>query len=159
MLAHNAANNNMCPATPISLQGRFGRVDLAAAYILRAVRFGLRADVLWAQALYETGRFRHGGEVQPEWNNFCGLRLPDGSGYYRYASGIEGVKAHVAHLAVHALPDCPEKYRDTCRSDPKHPIAHWHDMNIVEDLETAKRAWCPSLGYAVSIMLVWNEGL
>jgi hypothetical protein len=143
---------------PISIQ------NLADWYIKWAARFNLDVRVLWAQALYETGGFRYGGDVKAEWFNLCGLRLPDGSGYYHFSCAIDGVTAHVAHLAVHALPNCPNNWLNACLSDPKHPLRnkqpyHWHDMTVVGDLEKGDKAWCPSAGYAEAICRVWNRGI
>lgn len=131
-------------------------LDIANAYLIWAARFGLRADVLWAQMLYETGGLRFGGEVRPEQYNFCGLRLKDGSGYYSFPTPEAGVLAHVAHLAVHVLPDCPRGWRAECLSDPKHPEGHWQDMRVLYDLETAERAWCSTHGYAAAVCRCWN---
>lgn len=131
---------------------------IAEAYLLWAARFGLDARVLWAQALYETGGFRFGGEVAPAAWNFCGLRFPYGSGYYSFSTPTEGVIAHVGHLSAHVLPQCPEQWRAQCVSDPKHPGEHWHDMRVVYDLETARMAWCSTSGYAAAIVRTWNDG-
>ena len=133
--------------------------DIAACYIWWAGRFGLRADVLWAQALLETNGFRFGGQITFRQFNFCGLRKPDGGGFYSLDTPAGGVLAHVAHLAVHALPRCPNGYTAECMTDPKHPAGHWNDMVVVEDLETADLAWCPSPGYAADIVRVWNRGV
>jgi hypothetical protein len=142
---------------PDALYPRASVELLANTYQAWASRFGLRADVLWAQMLYETGGLRFGGDVQPYQHNLCGLRLPDGSGYYSFPNLQAGAIAHIAHLAVHALPDCPDEWRQWCLTDPKHPAAHWHDMAAVGDLERGERAWCPTPGYAAAVVKAWER--
>lgn len=132
---------------------------MAEGYLLWAARFGLDARVLWAQMLLETNGLRFGGEVAPALWNFCGLRRSDGDGYYSFSTPLDGVIAHVAHLAVHALPACPPKWINYCVSDPKHPAKHWNDVRVVGDLGKGPTAWCPTAGYASAICRAWNEGV
>lgn len=133
--------------------------SMAQAYLLWAGRFGLDARVLWAQMLLETNGLRFGGEVAPALWNFCGLRRPDGDGYYSFPTPLDGAIAHVAHMAVHALPACPPEWINYCVSDPKHPAKHWNDVRVVGDLEKGPTAWCPTAGYSGRICRVWNEGV
>ena len=72
---------------------------------------GVRAEVVFAQAMNETGWFGFGGQVKPEQCNFCGLGATDGGpagadfGSYG-ADGVRmGLRAQVQHLKAYASTD------------------------------------------------------
>jgi hypothetical protein len=118
--------------------------------------FGLRVDVLWAQALLETNGFRYGGKVVPEAHNYCGLREKDGSGFYTFSGPLYGVRAHVAHLAMHVFPDHVNGFCNI-QSDPKHG-EHFRDKSRVGDLGKGPYAWADNPNYGANICRVWNIG-
>lgn len=64
---------------------------------------GIRADVLIAQAIHETGYFQYGGVVKPEDNNFAGIGAT-GNGDERntFSSVRIGIRAQVQHLKAYA---------------------------------------------------------
>lgn len=145
---------------PANAKYRPGSIKIIAeGYLLWAARFVLDARVLWAQALLETNGFRFGGKVDAAQFNFCGLRRANGAGFYSFPTMLDGIIAHVAHLAAHVLPECPQEWTAKCLSDPKHPDGHWNDMSLLGDLESSANAWCPTAGYASAICRVWNEGV
>ena len=74
-------------------------VDL---YYQEASREGLRWDIVFCQALLETGFFRFGGTVVPAQNNFCGLGTTSATvqGAW-FPTPRDGVRAHVQHLMAY----------------------------------------------------------
>lgn len=93
-------------------------VDL---YYQEASREGLRWDVVFCQALLETGFFRFGGTVVPEQNNFCGLGTTSASvrGAY-FATPRDGVRAHVQHLMAYTTERLPQ----TSVIDPRYYLVY-----------------------------------
>jgi len=78
---------------------------LADYYVLYGDRFGIRADIAWAQMIRETGWGGYGGLVSPEQNNMAGIGatgpgVPGNS----FATAELGVIAQYAHLAWYVFP-------------------------------------------------------
>lgn len=80
-------------------------VDL---YYQEASREGLRWDIVFCQALLETGFFRFGGTVVPAQNNFCGLGTTSATvqGAW-FPTPKDGVRAHVQHLMAYTTDRLP----------------------------------------------------
>jgi len=93
-------------------------VDL---YYQEASREGLRWDVVFCQALLETGFFHFGGTVVPEQNNFCGLGTTSATerGAY-FATPRDGVRAHVQHLMAYTTDRLPQ----TPVIDPRYYLVY-----------------------------------
>ena len=77
---------------------------LAKMYVLLGRRFGIRADMAWAQMVHETGFGEYRGDVQPEQNNMAGIGATGGVPGYFFATAELGVIAHYAHLAWYVYP-------------------------------------------------------
>lgn len=97
---------------------------------------GIRPDVMFAQAIHETGHFRYGGDVVPLQNNYCGLGTTGGGvkGAWFPTAQI-GVRAQVQHLLVYTSTKAPEhaivdpRY-DLVKRSPKFGQARtWTDLN------------------------------
>ena len=125
-----------------------------AVYIYAiAEAFGLRAEVVLAQQIHETGWYKYPGtdpvySPDASYNNFCGLKTTDTKATARFGTPLEGVIAQVVHLAWYCYPD---HTNDLCSSefDPRHfgPL-HRNTVNTVEDLGGK---WAPSLLYGQKI--------
>jgi hypothetical protein len=77
---------------------------LARYYVAYADRFGIRADVAWAQMVHETGYGRYGGDVKPEQNNMAGIGATGGVPGNSWTTAELGVAAHYVHLAWYVYP-------------------------------------------------------
>ena len=67
---------------------------------------GVRADVLFAQVMLETGGLKFGGDVQPSQCNFGGLgAVGGGAAGETYADVRTGLRAQVQHLKAYASTD------------------------------------------------------
>ena len=82
--------------------------EIVDLYYQEAGREGLRWDIVFCQALLETGFFRFGGTVVPEQNNFCGLGTTSATvrGAY-FPPPRDGVRAHVQHLMAYTTDRLP----------------------------------------------------
>lgn len=82
--------------------------EIVDLYYQEAGREGLRWDIVFCQALLETGLFRFGGTVVPEQNNFCGLGTTSATvrGAY-FPTPRDGVRAHVQHLMAYTTDRLP----------------------------------------------------
>jgi|GEM_PF-1304965 len=135
---------------------------LAKLYVVYGKRFGIRADMAWAQMIHETGYGQYGGVVLPEQNNMAGIGatgpgVPGNS----FATAELGVIAQYAHLAWYIYPDhmsdpyCvkveqPADSPITTPGDPRHFVQddgspHKANVRTVYDL-SAKWAVGPDYG-------------
>ena len=124
---------------------------LAKLYVKYGERFGIRADMAWAQMIHETGYGQYGGLVVPTQNNFAGIGatgpgVPGNS----FATAELGVIAQYAHLAWYVYPDhlsdpyCvlvaqPANGPITIPGDPRHFVQpdgspHKGNVRMVYDL-------------------------
>lgn len=131
---------------------RYQVIDLARLYLSWGARFGIRADVAWAQMLLETDSLRYTGQVRRTQLNFCGLKNRDATGFASFPTLERGVIAHLAHLAAYAF---PQHVRRECSPefDPRHPDPHWNWAATVGDLSGK---WAPTEDYAVNLTRRWN---
>ncbi len=79
--------------------------DLAKLYASYGRRFGIRADLAWAQMIHETGFLGYGGDVEPGQFNYAGIGATGGVPGNSFATPELGVVAHYAHLAWYVYPD------------------------------------------------------
>ena len=94
--------------------------DIARIYVEWGYRFGIRADVAFAQMLLETNYLRYGGDVHPGQNNFAGIGATGGGNPGNsFATAELGVIAQYAHLAWYCYPDHQNQYCNTTY-DPRH---------------------------------------
>ena len=82
--------------------------EIVDLYCQEAGREGLRWDIVFCQALLETGFFRFGGTVVPQQNNFCGLGTTSATvqGAW-FPTPRDGVRAHVQHLMAYTTDRLP----------------------------------------------------
>ena len=79
--------------------------DLAKMYVLLGRRFGIRADMAWAQMVHETNFGEYTGEVGALQNNMAGIGATGGVPGYFFATAELGVIAQYTHLAWYVYPD------------------------------------------------------
>ncbi len=79
--------------------------ELAKLYVNYGKRFGIRADMAWAQMIHETGYGQFGGDVLPEQNNMAGIGATGGIPGHSFATAELGVIAQYVHLAWYLYPD------------------------------------------------------
>ncbi|MBE3066003.1 MAG: glucosaminidase domain-containing protein, partial [Chloroflexi bacterium] len=155
--------------SPAQLEAELSRLNpghihpgIAQLYVDWGYRFGIRADVAFAQMLHETNYLRYGGDVHPSQNNFAGIGATGGGNPGNsFASAEAGVIAHYAHLAWYVFPDHVNGY---CNStwDPRHfGTGHRNTVHRIRDLGGQ---WAvPGTGYGDALARIatneWNYNL
>jgi hypothetical protein len=92
---------------------------LAEYYVTYCGEAGLRADLLWAQMIKETGYGMYGGDVALEQNNYAGIGATGGHEPGAWFSTAEaGVMAHVAHMVAYVYTSSPVSWADA-NTDPR----------------------------------------
>jgi hypothetical protein len=145
------------PVTPAQMEAALsarnpGHIhpNIAQLYVEWGYRFGIRADVAFAQMMHETNSLKYGGDVQPSQNNFAGIGATGGGNPGNsFASAELGVIAHYAHLAWYIFPYHVNGY---CNSgyDPRHfGSSHKNTVRTIRDLGGQ---WAvPGTGYGDAI--------
>ncbi len=118
---------------------------------------GVRADVVAAQSMLETGWLKFGGIVLPEQYNFAGLGALDGNATGNCASFRtirEGLRAQVQHLKAYATSaDVP--LNNTC-VDPRFHLVRRGAAPVVEWLGIHENpqgvGWASAYNYGVNIV-------
>ncbi|MHB9150968.1 MAG: S-layer homology domain-containing protein [Thermoleophilia bacterium] len=141
--------------------------ELAKTYVLLGRRFGIRADMAWAQMVHETGFGEYQGDVRPEQNNMAGIGATGGGvpGNF-FATAELGVIAQYAHLAWYIYPDHLEDLYcrkvadyDPASTDPNVPgdprhfvvggLVHRGNVRVVHDLSGK---WAPGAEYGAGVL-------
>jgi hypothetical protein len=125
-------------------------ITLADYYLRYAAEVGLRADVLWAQMLHETGFGDYGGSVSPQQNNFAGIGATGGGvAGYSFPTAEDGVKAHVAHMVAYVFVDDPASWTNAL-VDPRYNAVNPRGVaRVLSDLDG--RWAVPGIGYGATI--------
>ena len=90
------------PAATLKKGGAATIEDYAKIVVQEANNEGVRAEIVFAQAMFETGNLRYGGLVKANQYNYCGLKNSNGSAFQSFSSVRQGVRAHVQHLKAYA---------------------------------------------------------
>lgn len=110
---------------------------------------GVRADVMFAQAMLETGNLQFGGQVAADSCNFCGLKTGDGTGFATFDDVYTGLLAQAQHLKAYASNDA----LSTELVDPRFGLVTRGSATTVEALQGK---WTPDDGYATSVLRILN---
>jgi len=113
--------------------------ELTRLYVEEGIRYNVRGDVAFAQAILETGWFSYpdNGQVRPSDNNFAGIGACNScSTGYNFPSARAGVRAHIQHLRNYAdstsrswnIPD-PPLLRGFDTFFLKGRAPNWEDLN------------------------------
>ncbi len=143
---------------------------LAKLYVVYGKRFGIRADMAWAQMIHETGYGQYGGDVAPEQNNMAGIGATGGIPGNSFATAELGVIAQYIHLAWYIYPEhmsdpyCilvsqPADGPITTPGDPRHFVqadgaAHKGNVRTVYELSGK---WAPGANYGSAIQSIANR--
>ena len=126
--------------------------DFCALCIEEATEEGVRPEVLFAQAMHETGWLGFGGQVSPDQCNFGGLGALTSGGEGEYFADVRtGLRAQVQHLVAYATTNEPVHEI----VDPRFELVSRGVAPSVYDLN-GRWAW-PGDGYGEAIMqIVWD---
>lgn len=147
-------------------QGRTGEkftvplAELAKSYVLLGRRFGIRADMAWAQMVHETGFGEYQGDVKPPQNNMAGIGATGGGvPGNSFGTAELGVIAHYAHLAWYIYPThlddpyCASSLDPAVPGDPRHFVingqVHRGNVRTVGQLSGK---WAPGTEYGAHVL-------
>ena len=112
---------------------------------------GVRADVLFAQSMLETGWLKFGGAVRAEQCNFGGIgALDGGASGSTFADVRTGLRAQAQHLKAYAS---AEGLNQEC-VDPRFKYVSRGCAPYVEDLSGR---WASDVNYGSSIVAIINK--
>jgi hypothetical protein len=125
-------------------------LTLAGYYVRYAAEVGLRADVLWAQMLHETGFGRYGGSVVPGQNNYAGIGATGGGvAGSSFPTAEDGVKAQIAHMVAYVFTQDVASWTNAT-VDPRYDAIKIR--GVVKVLSDLDGRWAvPGDGYGAAI--------
>ncbi len=132
-------------------------IDIAPLYWEYGEKIGIRPEVLYAQAAYETGFGSFSGLVPSEYNNWAGIKIGSSSGdepedYEQFDTPAEGARAHFNHIAAYVgldpLGEPHDRYYVIVR-------ASW--AGTIETVEELSGIWAPSSTYHQRIVEMLAE--
>jgi hypothetical protein len=125
-------------------------LQLAEYYVRYGAEVKLRADVLWAQMLHETGFGKYGGDVSPEQNNYAGIGATGGGAPgVTFPTAELGAQAHIAHLVAYVYPTDMASWTNAS-VDPRYDkVQPRGTARVLSDLDG--RWAVPGLGYGARI--------
>ena len=124
--------------------------QLAGLYVEEGLAEGVRGDVAFAQAVFETGYFAFSERVPAETNNFAGLGAP--SAVAMFPDARTGVRAQIQHLRAYADPSA-------ARTGPSNPLVdpRWDLVRvkgIAPTVEALSGRWSPGEEYGQKVAAV-----
>lgn len=119
---------------------------------------GVRADVLFAQVMLETGGLQFGGDVQPSQCNFGGLgAVGGGAAGETYADVRTGLRAQVQHLKAYASTDA---LKNAC-VDTRFQYVSRGTARYVEWLAIPQnpygKGWAADADYGTKLLRIMNS--
>jgi len=132
-------------------------IDIASIYWEYGEKSKIRPEVLYAQAAYETGFGRFGGQVPLEYNNWAGIKKGGATGdepedHEEFATPEDGVRAHFNHMSAYVglspLGETHDRYDSALRLS-------W--AGTVQYVEELSGKWAPSSTYHVRIVEMIGE--
>ncbi len=132
-------------------------IDIAPLYWKYGEKCGLRPEVLYAQAAFETGFGSFEGLVPSEYNNWAGIKIGSSSGnepedHEQFDTPADGVRAHFNHLAAYVglepLGDPHDRY---------YVITRFSWAGTIETVEELSGKWAPSSTYHQRIVELLAE--
>lgn len=127
-------------------------IDAAPLYWHYGEIFGIRADVMYAQAAKETGFGKYTGKVKPEMNNWAGIKKYGAVGdetddHETFLTPNDGVRGHFNHMSAYVgvapVGETHGRYKSV-------KSLTW--AGTVKFVEQLGGKWCPDLNYGYSIL-------
>ena len=146
MVAYYQKAGHSYPASTYASKGAPTLRDFCQIAYEEAKAEGVRAEVLFAQAMWETGWLQFGGDVESVQCNFGGLGATgDGAQGAAFANVRQGLRAQVQHLKAYAS-------TDPLVNDCVDPRFNLVSRGCAPNLEDLNGRWAyPGDGYGQSI--------
>lgn len=128
-------------------------IDVADYYWKYGEITGVRPEILYGQAAKETGFGKYTGQVQPEQNNWAGIKIKNPvadrpEDHETFATPEDGVRAHFNHISAYVGID---------------PVGEPHDRyyvlktvawrGTVKNVEQLGGKWAPDITYGYNIVV------
>ncbi len=154
MAAYYKAKGATYPSAELGAGGAPTIEDFATIYAEEAAAEGVRADVAFCQAMWETGWLRYGGDVSVGQFNFAGLGATGGGAAGASFPDVRtGVRAQIQHLKAYAS---TQPLNNAC-VDPRFHLVTRGVAPTVVDLNG--RWAVPGDGYGQNILKLVNQML
>ena len=127
-------------------------INVAEAYWHYGALMGIRPEILYAQAGWETNYGKYTGVVSEDMNNWAGIKVygrndDEKDAHETFATPEEGARGHFNHMAAYVG---VEPYGE--------PHARYHSVKTtawagtVKTLEELGGKWCPDTEYGIKIL-------
>lgn len=128
-------------------------IDIADYYWKYGEITGVRPEILYGQAAKETGFGKYTGQVQPEQNNWAGIKIKNPIGdrpedHETFATPEDGVRAHFNHISAYVGIDSVGEPHD--RYYVLKTVA-WR--GTVKNVEQLGGKWAPDVTYGYNIVV------
>lgn len=136
--------------------------DFCNLYYEECLKYNVRPEVAFCQAMKETAFLKFGGDVKKEQYNFAGIGATGGGASgASFRSIQEGIRAQVQHLAAYATEGLAQKdLADAC-VDPRFDYVRKGSAIYVEWLGKNENpfgeGWATAEGYGTSIVDYMNK--
>ena len=146
------------PADELKKGGAATIQDLAQIFYEEASAEGIKAEVVWAQTMLETGYLKFGGQVKISQFNFAGLGATDGGAAGASFSDVRnGARAQVQHMKAYAS---TASLKNSC-VDPRFNLVTRGSAQYVEILGQQENpngyGWATGTGYGLNVKELINK--
>ena len=153
MVRFYKASGNTYPSEALGKGGASTIEELAKIFYEEASAEGIKAEVLWAQTMHETGYLKFGGQVKIEQFNFAGLGATDGGAAGASFKDVRtGVRAQVQHMKAYAS---TASLKNAC-VDPRFNLVKRGSAQYVEILGQKENptgaGWATNSNYGLSLV-------
>ena len=150
------------PAEALSAGGAPTIRDFCAQLYEEAADEGIRPELVFCQAMKETGWLRFGGRVNVSQFNFAGIGAVDGGTTSASFSSVrEGLRAQVQHLKVYAVKGVTKSALAHVCVDPRFSLVTTGSAEYVQWLGIKEnpqgRGWATGKGYGCQIVSLMSE--
>lgn len=145
------------PSSALSKGGASSVQQLAQIFYEEATAENIKPEIVWCQAMLETGYLKFGGDVKISQYNFAGLGATGGGAQGASFSSVrEGVRAQVQHLKAYASSTVTENSLKYDLVDPRFKYVEKGCAKYVEILgqkeNPSGNGWATSAGYGTNIV-------
>ena len=123
--------------------------DFCAIVCDEAEAEGVRAEVVFSQAMHETGWLQFGGDVSADQCNFAGIGATGGVAGNSFEDVRQGIRAQVQHLKAYAS-------TDDLANECVDPRFHYVDRGIAPTVEELGGRWAVGSHYGERIIAIMD---
>lgn len=126
--------------------------QLAQLFLEEGAAEGVRGDIAFAQAIFETGYFQFSATVPPDLHNYAGIGAP--SSPVRFPDARTGVRAQIQHLRAYADPTVDETGTAGSLVDPRFSLVN--PKGQARTVEELSGRWSGGADYGQKVVAVYQ---